>query len=958
MKILIASIVFLLALFSDYSWGQKFSPVFENITDGLPSTEVHDMFQDSIGFMWFATDRGICRYDGERMKIIERTNNGSTNVFFKFFKQSNKKIWVLNGDMQFFWFNPTAKNTVFHPFEKNQLLRREVHKYSKVANVSKVLFTRKGMIITFRRDLGYLEINETSCKWHLFNNPITEIYPKKFHFKISKKLGLYFLKLDSFWKKDGKKHTVVYDNETYFLDNDSKILVHNDLGVTDFAKTSFGEYVAVTDVLFRKYKGKVTSTKLPSRVLRVVPYKNKLIVGTFEGVYELDRNMRVVGHYLEKHLITNLFIDKEKNLWISTYDSGVFKYNKKQENVRQYKLPLGPIYIFGFERGLVLLEKLSRKGYVIQENSQLLGTVEYTFVKEGRIKTESKELIHLLQKIDHFSAFSFENNYSINNQTHQFLPDWYFKSTSFYAEEGRLYQNINNIFYEFVVFKNDNKVKICFQNKKKELIIGSDHGLYRMKISAKQVDKMPIGQSKNVCFTDHSTFKNYHLLCSRNGLFQFQNDQLEHVKGSENIQLNGIVNVKDSIALVYSDSKLFQIQEKNGNLAFEEYKLILGNESPFIISLASLKNEIWVSTKTGVYVHEFSNKELRTDNAPFRFIVDSVVLNNSAQKNENDIIAYSGSNFQLFFSTICFDKRLPRNLEYSLDGEKWFETNKNNVVLSNMTAGNYLLRIRRMDKPNHLLYSMPVVIKNKFFQTIWFQVLMFLLIGAFFFGYIRKMYSDREKKRKIETEKLALELQLLTSKMNPHFTFNTINSIQQYILNSEKKKALIYLSEFALLMRKSLEFSMEERITIDQEKEFLELYLALENKRFSTDFQLEFEVDSSVNRMEKKIPSMLIQPLVENIVLHANYKLNEPKRIKIQIQLLNGFFHITVRDFGKGITTSNQIRVHKSYGLEIIKSRVKMYNGDDFTEDDFHVYTYNSDEEKGTLVSLRIKEWV
>ena len=223
---------------------------------------------------------------------------------------------------------------------------------------------------------------------------------------------------------------------------------------------------------------------------------------------------------------------------------------------------------------------------------------------------------------------------------------------------------------------------------------------------------------------------------------------------------------------------------------------------------------------------------------------------------------------------------------------------------------------------------------------------------------VRKVIQTKQRKSEEELEKLNLELKLLTSKMNPHFTFNTINSIQHSIMTSDKKSAIQYLSEFALLMRKNLDFSMEERIFLKDEKEFIELYVKMENKRFDSNFILQFETEEETILNSKKIPSMLIQPLVENIILHASYKDDEEKIIKVKITFIQDYYLIKVIDFGVGQNAKKEsLEKHKSYGLEILRSRVKMYNGSDFKESDVQMSFSLPSEKKGTTVTVKLKEW-
>jgi LytS/YehU family sensor histidine kinase len=201
---------------------------------------------------------------------------------------------------------------------------------------------------------------------------------------------------------------------------------------------------------------------------------------------------------------------------------------------------------------------------------------------------------------------------------------------------------------------------------------------------------------------------------------------------------------------------------------------------------------------------------------------------------------------------------------------------------------------------------------------------------------------------------LQLELKLLTSQMNPHFTFNTINSIQHYILKNEKKEAIQYLSDFALLMRKTLDFSFSDLINIKEELDYIELYIELENKRFNKEFLLEKRIDKSIDINNSNIPSLLIQPLIENIILHANYSEHQEKNIKLTMHKHDNYYLISIIDFGVGISFNNKLSNHKSYGTGILKNRLKIYNGIHYLPTDIQFKYTDEINKTGTTVILKL----
>jgi len=184
----------------------------------------------------------------------------------------------------------------------------------------------------------------------------------------------------------------------------------------------------------------------------------------------------------------------------------------------------------------------------------------------------------------------------------------------------------------------------------------------------------------------------------------------------------------------------------------------------------------------------------------------------------------------------------------------------------------------------------------------------------------------------VAVEKIQLELKALIAQMNPHFTFNTINSIQHYIISKDKKEAVLYLSDFALLIRKTLEYSRRENITLKEELEFLLLYADLECKRFDFPFKVKIETVIISNEQEIELPALLIQPLLENAIIHGVGGLQSSSEIAIVVTETLGQLEITVADNGRGFDLIKSGEMRKSVGLDILRQRIKLIMEISFTK--------------------------
>jgi sensor histidine kinase YesM len=168
--------------------------------------------------------------------------------------------------------------------------------------------------------------------------------------------------------------------------------------------------------------------------------------------------------------------------------------------------------------------------------------------------------------------------------------------------------------------------------------------------------------------------------------------------------------------------------------------------------------------------------------------------------------------------------------------------------------------------------------------------------------------------------------------MNPHFVFNALNSIQHYILNSKGDEAVRYLSKFAKLIRLILSNSEKQIVTINEDIEALKLYLELERMRFENKFDYAIHIDSSIDGDYDEIPPMLIQPYLENAILHGINPKDGNGDIDISMKIVNQFIKISIKDDGIGREKSKSVQSlqpaarHKSLGMKITKDRVRILN--------------------------------
>lgn len=272
------------------------------------------------------------------------------------------------------------------------------------------------------------------------------------------------------------------------------------------------------------------------------------------------------------------------------------------------------------------------------------------------------------------------------------------------------------------------------------------------------------------------------------------------------------------------------------------------------------------------------------------------------------------------------------------DYEKAYEYSRNfaqyNDSLMNMRYESELAQARaryEAEKSQKELEIVSLKLRNN-------RIIIFGLLGAFLISVAlailliqRNRYRSNQRLEAMKHKISELNQQNLRQQINPHFIFNTLNSIQYYVFQHDKISANNYMSKFATLMRKTLENSQQTAIPIKDELDALELYLDLEKIRFKDRFEWHIEVEDEIDTLTYKIPTMLIQPYVENALSHGLMHKEGKGYVKITLNQVNGSISCVVEDNGIGRQKAGEIKErkngnHNSLGTKITESRLKLVN--------------------------------
>lgn len=303
------------------------------------------------------------------------------------------------------------------------------------------------------------------------------------------------------------------------------------------------------------------------------------------------------------------------------------------------------------------------------------------------------------------------------------------------------------------------------------------------------------------------------------------------------------------------------------------------------------------------------------------------------------------NSFIIDFSAYNLNKINKIRYKYILEGydRQWNSVGSANhqAEYRNIPAGIYtfiLIAANEADVQS-VPYKLTIIVKPNWYDTVYFKVgvslLLVLMILVIVYLIIRKERRKIAHVREIdelERKMFMLKGKALQMQMNPHFLYNTLNSIQSFILTNDSLKASLYLSSFARLMRKILNNASREKISLSEELESIRLYLDLEKLRLNDRFVYEINIDPEIDVTKVGIASMLLQPFAENAVIHGLANKAENGVLKIEVKHLNKTeILVVVEDNGIGRVKAAQKRrelgkTEESHATSITKQRLEILN--------------------------------
>lgn len=937
-------------------FSQNFSPIFKNYTDELASSEVHDVFQDSTGYMWFATDRGITRFDGESFIHIN-TQSYFTSSVFNFFEESKTKIWINTGDNELFWFNPNDNNYKFTAYKYNQELVSTIDQIPSKEHIRMLKMDGDNCLVSFLHGPGYV---------HVSKEGIGEIHCRiaapKNHRTYS---NLYISVGQNFIYSEYKIDTLKKKQLFLSLENkQSSDLVTSNFNFNHFDFTGIPDYIfnnGATYIILGKYLIKIQNKnfracELPSEGLKLAIHNENVLIATFHGVFEVNPQLQIKRQFLTEYSVTSILEDQEGSFWFSTIESGVFQSKNLKIDKLKESENYNPTSII-LKSDVLSIINNNNTLITYSKNGDFLETHNDVYRKKEVISSSHDDLG------DYFDCY-------IDISKCSDLRYWYypndFKGKKYYAARKSIHIFNNKEWIQTIDIPNLPHLNDCYQVNDSILLLSSIKGLYNYNMNQGKFSSFQNKIDSTTQYGFITPFKYGILIPTNKGILVIKDNNINLINKNKLLdnQINGIHLQNDTTAWVFTHKGINKLIFTNKSVSIQGLTTKNGLPSNEVISLTSDSTHLWIGTKKGIcklkFDYNIPSKRIKSKS----FLIDSVLVNNTFYPYHDTInIAYDAK-LSVFFKHITYLENKPIQFEYQIDTSTWILTSPNSITIQNEKPGVHILNIRPKKEIGNIIFTSTIIISPHFSELIWFRAMSFITILIIILFGFRILIRFKDRKKEAELEKLNLELKLLTSQMNPHFTFNTINSIQHYILKNDKNEAIKYLSDFALLIRKTLEFSFNDSITIDEEINFLNLYLKLENKRFENNFVIELSIHEKIDTKTTKIPSFLLQPLIENVILHAKYWEDQERKITISIYDFEGYLVIKIIDYGIGTSNKNTLHKHalnkttlnkhKSYGLKIIQSRLKIYNGKNYKPNDLSSASTNKETHTGNTTTIKL----
>ena len=354
------------------------------------------------------------------------------------------------------------------------------------------------------------------------------------------------------------------------------------------------------------------------------------------------------------------------------------------------------------------------------------------------------------------------------------------------------------------------------------------------------------------------------------------------------------------------------------------------------------------------------------DQTPFEIELLLVEYINAQSQHINHLNGSLGSTLELSrnYNHVYIAIKDDPSIQYSykVTGEagllNWKNTT-NELHLIGLSRGSHSLYIRgeRNGVFSTNTFTLDILVPSPFYLSWWFislNIVLVVLLFYFFLSLEAKLLKER-KDRNLEVSNL--EAKAYRAQMNPHFIFNALNGMQSAMVLKGEKEFNKYITSFSKLIRDTTEMSREDKISISDEIKYITNYISLQSLRLEHDIALSIHVDSAINKDEVFLPCMMLQPIVENSIVHGIIPKKANGFISIDMSAVGDMFRVTLMDDGIGRKAAEKAkeryqRTHKSFATQIMRDRIDIFNY--YNEDQLNFDMEDLYHKDGTAAGTRV----
>ncbi len=956
----------------------------------IPSSKINKLFYDRGHHLWITTPNELAIFNTQTGKITGKALSNKHN--FKAVCLANKKeLWAVSSKFKLLKLNKNSlKITAESPINKE---------LSPEATFIGAFSTNQSVFIISKNGICH-EYKIKSKKWIKHNSDLltenSSFNTTVFDYNHTIYLGSVFNDIMEFNTKTGAyifSPLNSLENKILGINQMNFDSASNDLLMTTYGLGCFVYNIESKKVTQLNQESDIapTTSNYPLSILK--DQNNITWIGyDGKGIDVLDPNIKKFVPLLNVSddeaynlkFVRKIIEDEKGTLWFGTAGSGLIEYDRSTKKYTFHnKKELKP----GAETFIIEMVKVENELWLALNSGEILIfdiTNRRVKQKVNSTKTWNEmgqsgiwSFYYNKQKEEVWVGTSQQGFFRINSKTKE-VKNYYDESKPIYQDnrmrslymtnkgtllagttKGVLRYNRQGDRFEKIypkkklADKNATSIKSIFEDNLGQLWLGSDGSGITI------LDKQ-FNIKKRITTTDN---------LSNNVIYGIlpQNDRSFWV--SSNGGLSNIIwsqkNINDSMDITihnYEKRSGLQSNEFNTNsyLKLKDGSLAFGGiDGVNIFKGEDIKN----STKTPtVAIIKFSVFDKDVSDKKMISYIDKIKL----QYNQN-----SFSFNYTALGNVIQDKI---QYKYRLKGlhEDWINADiRTYVSYTNLDPGSYEFQVKASNYDGFWgeeYTSLEIRIAPPIYKRWWFILLSIILLGSTIWSFLnfkRKQRNEKEALKVSYTKELAeVEMKALRAQINPHFLFNSLNSINNFILKNENKKARKYLVKFSQLVRNILNNSTNPYVSLKEELDTINLYVEIESMRFDSDFNFKIEIEDTIHQTQISIPSLLLQPYIENAIWHGLMHKEGEKNIDIRIkQSLRDYINIQIQDNGIGRRASQESNEYldnqpkrKSYGMQLGESRLKLMNPNNQSRGEVDVIDLYDDQDNatGTLINIKL----